>query len=230
MRRSRKVRVARKKKTTVRTLAKMVRNMRPEIKSVHYIFYNNVYLSKTTSGTLSANDYSYLFTYPTQGTADNERVGDHIRVKKIWFKMWICGTNTLLDSFTYRIIIWSPADNKYIPGTNTVPVFWKWSGGAMTSPALQSMVNRTHIKVHYDKQFTYNSIFENGTVANTQKGRFHSINIRPRLQNVTFNTSNDPKYAQNMYYVTVIAGTWQGVDRDIIMSWMGQTLCYYSDN
>lgn len=231
-RRARKVRKMRRRakgSSKVTMLAKMVRRMRPEVKMVHLSHWQNAHMLNPTtpSSTLDKNDYEYLFFYPSQGVTENQRIGDHIRVKKIWLSLNFV-MNTVLDTLTYRVIIWSPTDTKYVPGTNDVPSFWKWA--SVQHPVMSNMVNRTKYKVHMDKTYTVNAPFESGGVANIQQSKIRNYNIIPRRQNVTFNTSNDPKYATNMYYITVITGHIAGVDRSTNLVYVGQTNMYYTDN
>jgi hypothetical protein len=231
-RRARKVRKMRRRakgSTKVNMLAKMVRRMRPEVKMKHTHFWNNARLlnDPSFSTTLNKSDYEYLFVYPNQGVTENDRIGDHIRVKKIWLNLTFI-MNTILDTYNYRVIIWSPTDTKFVPGTNDVPSFWKWSN--CQHPVMQNMVNRTKYKVHFDKCYTANAPFESGGVANVQQSKIRNYNIVPRRQNVTFNTSNDPKYATNMYYITVVCGHIGGTNGSYNMVWVGQCSMYYTDN
>lgn len=212
----------RTRRSSKRLIGRNLFFMKPEVKYTRQDHSTDVAGRTTSTTSLGPSDYLLLFAYPSQGTTDNTRIGDSIKIKNIWIRFQLENV-TNVNANSIRIIIFTLSNGAPpTPGTTTIASFWQVASGKQ---AILGTVNREVVhNVWYDKVHTILS----QTLNTRTPTKMVNINIRlKKLSQVTFASgSADPKNITQRFYIAFLAHQ-PGASSDSLSGYMNLTTTMY---
>lgn len=249
--RSRMTRMKRSKRAVgQKKVYKMIKNIVgiPETKYVAYtvrrstpLQFNLKFVNMKDEVNLPAQTWDKAFAVPGEGTGDNARIGNHIKIKKLWIRLhWEFEAEfQCMDDIHYRIIIFNGLKDPN--NSNAITGFFRYSNG-LSNVTGNTVDHRQH-DVFYDRTFKLTTTGagyygpatpSSGTANNLpyRMSKIHDINLRLRgkQKHLTFEEDGEVKdEEQKRLFITCFAYTPSQAQQCFLGTVQAHSILYYND-
>lgn len=184
--------------------------LKPEVKWT-YSTFNSTPVNNLNTSVSSVGSYA-LFSYPTQGLTDLNRIGDTIRPVMILFKYTFYSITTVFAPFYFRVVVFTTNNND-----NDLYFPFSTDRAVLLAPITLEKVN----KVYYDKMHLipvsyYNTLTSKAVGGATSK---RTLKIRLRKPIIFSSGSTTPKKDSDNFRVAIFG--WSNLESS------GTTLGYF---
>lgn len=194
--------------------------MKPEVKYVQTTFNGSSLINVTSS--VSSVGSNSLFTYPSQGTSDQTRLGDTIRPVMITFKYILYAVSTVFAPMWLRVVIFTTNvdDNNLYFSTSSDRI------------GVNGVIDNEKItKVYYDRLHCLNVSYYNTVTSKPIGGAIGRRSVKIKLRKpIIFNAgSTTPKKDSDNFRIAIVAWSPYESTSTIMAYLQGYSRFYWTD-
>lgn len=162
----------------------------------------NKFFIANYTGSVSTTPDLQPIAFPAQGTTDNNRIGDEIKMKSLRIHLQILKNSAATTSFEFvRFVIfqWRPSSQFLAPSAAQL-FLTDPSTGAISYRSFYSVDTKAEYSILYDKTWTFNGLPLDLT---HQFNQYHNFNVslRKAAKNIQFHAALTTGSHQLYYYI-----------------------------